>query len=73
MAVGGSTQTWTELWNGSTWTAVPSPNASPVQNGLQSVSCTGIAVCVAVGSYGNGSNLQTLIEVMERVIVDNRP
>ena len=60
--IGSDTQTSTESWNGSTWTVVPSPNASPVQNGLESVSCRGRTACVAVGSYNNGSNMQTLIE-----------
>ncbi len=59
---GSDTQTSTESWNGSTWSVVPSPNASLVQNGLESVSCRGRVACVAVGSYNNGSNIQTLIE-----------
>ncbi len=49
--------TLTEMWNGVSWTIVPSPNGSPTQpNQLNGVSCTSASSCVAVGSYAtNGS------------------
>ena len=60
---GSSTQTLIEQWNGSTWTAVPSPNTSPTEdNRLEGVSCVTTTFCEAVGSSENGSSNQTLVE-----------
>lgn len=45
------------------WVVTPSPNQGTGANGLDSVSCTSLTFCVAVGSYQNGSGVsQTLIE-----------
>jgi hypothetical protein len=46
-------QTLVELWNGSVWSIVPSPNVLPSQpNILSGVTCTGPTFCEAVGDYG---------------------
>ena len=56
VAVGGggnppdSTQTLAEIWNGTSWAVVPSPDPSGYLNGLLGVSCTGSTFCMAVGS-----------------------
>jgi len=60
-------QTLVELWNGSVWSIVPSPNALPSQSTMLSgVSCTGPTFCEAVGDYRSGGDIpgipQTLIE-----------
>ncbi len=55
-----SEQTLIESWNGSAWSIVTSPNASPT-NLLEGVSCNGSSVCTAVGDNGSGTE-QTLIE-----------
>ncbi len=56
--------TLAEAWNGSTWTAQPTPNLS--QGGadhLYGVSCTAAAACAAVGQYSNISGIDlTLAE-----------
>ena len=59
---GSSTQTLIELWNGTSWSAVTSPNpaGSPVL--LYGVSCISSTVCTAVGLSYNGSGDETLIE-----------
>jgi len=49
--VGPATQTLAELWNGTGWTIVPSPDTNTVQpQSLYGVSCTSVTFCVAVGS-----------------------
>jgi hypothetical protein len=57
-----------ESWNGSSWTVVPSPDASLQTNQLLGVSCVTRADCLAVGSYRdvtyfNGAVPRTLVEV----------
>ena len=48
---GSSRQTLVEHWNGAGWTIQPSPNrAGASENELQSVSCSAVNWCVAVGS-----------------------
>jgi hypothetical protein len=56
--------TLTEMWNGVSWTIVPSPNASTTgPNDLSGVSCTSASSCVAMGGYANGSgNVFTFAE-----------
>ena len=49
----GSTQTLTELWNGTAWSITPSPNPGSVSNGLFGVSCTNPTACMAVGLDGS--------------------
>jgi hypothetical protein len=56
--------TLTEMWNGSGWSVVPSPNPSPGGgfNELYGVSCVSSTSCTAVGTYSNGSVNSTLAE-----------
>ena len=63
---GTNSQTLIETWDGTAWTITPSPNTSATQdNSLHGVSCTSPATCVAVGSFSNGTNSQTLIETWD--------
>jgi hypothetical protein len=60
---GGVYQTLIDQWNGTSWTAVSSPNAGSTQNNyLSGVTCTSASHCWAVGYYYTGSIYQTLIE-----------
>ncbi|MGO9911105.1 MAG: hypothetical protein ACLPQS_08090 [Acidimicrobiales bacterium] len=46
--------TLAEVWNGSTWRVVPTPNPGGSSNyflGLNDVSCTSVRACTAVGNY----------------------
>ena len=63
-AVGAYLQTLIEHWNGTTWSIVPSPNATAQPASLDSVSCPNARSCFAVGEEVNasGSVSQTLIE-----------
>jgi len=50
--VGSNFLPLTEMWNGTAWSVVPSPNPSPGTRGLfNGVSCAGPSYCVAVGDY----------------------
>jgi hypothetical protein len=59
MAVGyqnGETQTLAEMWNGSTWSVVASPNdPAGTSSVLSSVSCAGTSFCAAVGRSSGGT------------------
>jgi hypothetical protein len=59
----GGYRTLIESWNGTSWTAVPSPNLGSAsdQNYLDGVSCTSASACTAVGYHYNGA-FRTLIE-----------
>jgi len=63
MAVGGYTtaghaQALIEMWNGSSWSIVPSPNTSTsVDNDLNAVACASASLCVAVGDTGGAHTL----------------
>jgi hypothetical protein len=47
----------TELWNGTSWSVVPSPGPhGAVSSMLTAVSCLSASHCVAVGSYTDGSD-----------------
>ena len=61
---GGHPQTLTEMWSGTAWSTVTSPNTSSMQaNVLNDVSCASASFCTAVGYYVNaGGTSQTLIE-----------
>jgi len=48
----GTTQTLTELWNGTAWSITPSPNPGGVVNSLTGVSCANSTACMAVGFDG---------------------
>ncbi len=50
--VGANILPLTEMWNGTAWTVVTSPNPAPGTSGsFDGVSCTGISYCVAVGAF----------------------
>ncbi len=50
-----------EMWNGSAWSIVPSPDPQPTEdNVLASVTCTSTTSCIAVGDVGSFE--QTLVE-----------
>ncbi len=52
----GNSHTLAEVWNGTTWTLVASPNQRPgSENELTGVSCVGVTDCTAVGNYFNRS------------------
>jgi len=51
-----------EEWNGTSWSAVPSPNPSPSDNWLDGVSCASASVCVATGYQRTDTTYHTLIE-----------
>jgi len=59
----GVTTSLVESWDGTRWSAVPSPNPGPGYTWLSGVSCTSTDACVATGNYftSTGSN-RTLIE-----------
>ncbi len=58
----GTYSTLTELWNGTSWSIVPSPNEGTRSNILGGVSCDTSSSCTAVGVSDNGSNYVTLVE-----------
>lgn len=61
---GSYNQTLAENWNGSAWAIFPSANVSTTDTeSLQAVACISTTYCWAAGSYYNGSNDQTLIEL----------
>jgi hypothetical protein len=67
----GGVVTFAEAWNGSTWSAQPTPNPAQTQgSSLAGVSCTSASSCSAAGQY-QSSNLstfgatQTLVEVWD--------
>ena len=63
-------ETFAEVWNGTTWTILATPNPADGTdiNSLDSVSCTSPTSCGAVGHYsGNpGTGDDTLAEIVER-------
>ena len=60
---GTAGQNLTEKWNGSKWAKVAVPDTSPTAgNFLSWVSCTSATFCMAVGSFSDGTNWQTLAE-----------
>lgn len=61
----GLQQTLIESWNGTAWSAVPSPGSSSSGIALDAVSCTSSSDCVAVGSV---SNVGTLVEAWNGAI-----
>ncbi len=54
--------TLAEMWNGTSWSIVPSGDQAGDNNGLNGVSCTNSMYCVAVGSYSLGSQSGTLVD-----------
>ncbi len=60
---GTSDQTYSEDWNGSTWTQVLPQNPGTGNNELESVSCASASFCMAVGQYiAANSYDSTLVE-----------
>jgi hypothetical protein len=58
---GTAARSLTEKWNGSTWSKVTAPDTSPAAaNILSGVSCTSATFCMAVGTFFDGTNSQTL-------------
>ncbi len=63
----GFPQTLTLRWNGATWSIVPSPNSSAMQeNWLLGISCVA-SECWAVGYYHPGSFHQVLVQKWDGV------
>jgi hypothetical protein len=63
-----SATTLTEMWNGSTWSYVTSPNADTTGNNhniLSSVSCFSATGCAAVGSVGQNGNENSSLDLAE--------
>ena len=55
--------TLTEMWNGTSWSIVPSPNGSTTNyNSLSGISCTSATSCIATGAYFDGTVTHTLAE-----------
>jgi hypothetical protein len=69
VAVGGSmspveNDTLTEVWNGTSWSIVASPNAAGANlSELTGVSCSSATTCVAVGRFSTSAGNQTLAEI----------
>ena len=59
---GGVDQTLIEAWDGNSWSLLPSPNGSALNNVLHSVSCVSQSECIAVGEYVTSQAWRTLIE-----------
>jgi hypothetical protein len=59
-ASGSVFSTYTESWNGGSWTIQSTPNAT--NSNLSGVSCTAANACTAVGDVFSGSTLVTLAE-----------
>jgi hypothetical protein len=56
------TQALSEVWNGSTWSVVPTDNPGTTENILYGVSCAGPNFCFATGYDAGASGTETLIE-----------
>ena len=60
---GNGAKTLIEIWNGTAWKIVPSPNVgSGADSHLNGISCASATVCVAVGYSSSGDLMRTLIE-----------
>jgi hypothetical protein len=58
-------QTLIEMWNGTAWSIIASPNTSATQsNSLLGVSCTSSTACVAVGFSTTGTSVQTFYQAL---------
>lgn len=59
----GPTDTLIQMWDGTRWRIVSSPNVSSQRNQLSAVSCSSSSLCAAVGFYtANNQASQTLVE-----------
>jgi len=64
----GAWNTLVEIWNGSSWGRLTSPNVGTVGGELDAVSCAGATRCVAVGDYETTAQVdRTLVEVWNGV------
>jgi hypothetical protein len=59
----GVNRTLIEVWNGTSWKVVPSPNNGTGPNVLSGVACPTSTFCVAVGDLQKGGIDRTLIEM----------
>jgi hypothetical protein len=55
-----------ELWNGFTWSLLPSANIGSTLNRLMSVSCVSTQMCIAVGYTASGSGAPPYATLIER-------
>ena len=55
-----ATGTLAARWNGSSWKAVPFPNASPILSITYGTSCVSKGNCAAAGDYASGLNALSL-------------
>jgi hypothetical protein len=55
-----------ELWNGFTWSLLPSANIGSTLNRLLSVSCLSTQMCIAVGYTATGSGAPPYSTLIER-------
>ena len=63
---GSATETLAEVWNGTVWSVVSSPNVGTSDDELLSVSCVSVSECVAVGYVDIGNYvLETLVMVWD--------
>jgi hypothetical protein len=60
------TFTLAEEWNGTSWQNIATPNPVAASSSLAAVSCTGPAMCVAVGSSSSRRAGATLVEIYSR-------
>jgi len=58
----GVSKTLVELWNGTAWSIVSSPDRGKSSNELNAVSCKSTTFCVAVGDYSS-HGFDTLVEM----------
>ena len=66
--------TMVEHWNGTKWTAVPSPNRGTTRNVLQGVSCVSPSWCAAVGtSVLPAGDRVSARRAVERQVLAHRP
>lgn len=61
-------ETLATTWDGESWTRAITPNVGPEDNTLESVSCTSVSSCVAVGDYKDAGVLKTLVLVWNGVL-----
>ena len=63
---GTASQALVEMWDGTTWSIVPSPTSQLINDStLNSVSCVSVSWCVAVGSGSDGVATSELIEAWD--------
>ena len=59
----GATQNLAEIWNGTSWSIIPSRDQGTGSNSIDNVTCISTTWCTAVGSFVNSASVtQSLIE-----------